>query len=114
MLNADVQESKTFLGTVETVPELEAVLDGGVIKAVLRDPGMCGSKLKFCWLTQSLVLLDDGIELITVDPLDRDDPDECELRLVIWVEFDLTEDPLLGIDLGAWFVLKFGVDLCTV
>ena len=64
-------------------------------------------------MTQSLVLLEDGNELATVDPLDRDDPDECELRLVAWVERDLTEDPLLGVDLGAWFILKFGVVLCT-
>lgn len=94
VLKAGVQESKTSLGTVETVPTEEDLLDGGVTKAVCSAPLMKGLSLSFCPLTHSLVLesvvvLDEGIEVPAVEPLNFVD-------WVDWVLKEFTEEGALG------------------
>lgn len=88
MLNAGVQESKISLGTVETVPdEDEALLDGGVMKAVWSAPPMKGLNLSFWLLTHSLVL-DNVVVVEGVGALDTvPDP----VNWVDCVDCDLTE-----------------------
>lgn len=83
MLNIGVQESKTALGTVETDPYDEALLDGGVTKVVWRAPSINGLSLSFCPLTQSLVL--DRVEAAAEEDVVLDELDPA-VKVVEWVD----------------------------
>ena len=77
------------MGTVETVPFEEALLDGGVTKAVWRAPSMNGLSLSFCPLTQSLVLDKAGVA-VDVE-MDLEDPVPAD-STVEWVDCEETEE----------------------
>lgn len=75
------------MGTVETVPFDEALLDGGVTKVVWRAPSINGLSLSFCPLTQSLVL--DKVEVAVDVGVDLDDPVPDD-KTVEWVNCEET------------------------
>lgn len=109
MLNIGVQESKTALGTVETVPFEEALLDGGVTKAVWRAPSINGLSLSFCPLTQSLVL--DKVGVAVDVEVDLEDPVPAD-SAVEWVNCEEAEKGKLYTLAESFCDLLFGKAVC--